>query len=54
MMLTNCTGTAVLQLAKELNVRVAASPVSKAATPPLQVPFSSATKPKATGSEDSD
>jgi methyl-accepting chemotaxis protein len=47
-------GTAVIQLAKELKVKMAAASTPKAAAPVRQVPFSSAAKPKASGGADGD
>ena len=47
-------GAAVIQLAKELKVKMAAASAPKAAAPLRQVPFSSAAKPKPAGSQDGD
>lgn len=47
-------GTAVIQLAKELKVKMAAASAPKAAAPVRQVPFNSAAKPKAAGGADGD
>ena len=47
-------GAAVIQLAKELKVKMAAASAPKAAAPLRQVPFGSAAKPKPAGSQDGD
>ena len=47
-------GTAVIQLAKELKVKMAAASAPKAAAPARQAPFNSAAKPKAAGGADGD
>ena len=47
-------GTAVIQLAKELKVKMAGASAPRAAAPVRQVPMASAAKPKTAGGDDGD